>query len=90
MLDGQFHGSFADFSLSACAHSLTAGAPGQISTICPQILQGQKADLDESVQKKKRFQCSKVKTIVLSAFTTMEVEDLKEDVNIFHVLKMSG
>lgn len=40
-------GYFGDSSQSSCAHSLAADAPGQISTICPQILQGQKVDLEE-------------------------------------------
>lgn len=46
-LDAAVQGYFGDSSQSSCAHSSAADAPDQISTICPQILQGQKVDLEE-------------------------------------------
>lgn len=42
-----FHGWFGDSSQSSCEHSLSADSPDLISTTCPQILQGQKVDLEE-------------------------------------------
>lgn len=42
-----FHGYVAAFSQSFCVRSSAAGAPDQISTMCPQILQGQKVHLGE-------------------------------------------